>query len=39
MCWTVFAYMRDEKWLKNVGEVKGKDQLKDLGLDRRTIMK
>ena len=38
MCWTFFAYKRDEKWLKNV-EVKGTDHLEDLGLDGRTVMK
>jgi hypothetical protein len=39
MCWTFIAYRRDEKWLKNIVEVKGRDHLEDLDLDGRTIMK
>jgi hypothetical protein len=38
MCWTFFAYRRNEKWLKNVVEVEGRGHLEDLGLDGRIIM-
>ena len=38
MCWSFFARRRDEKWLKNVVEVKGRGHLEDLGLDGRTII-
>jgi hypothetical protein len=38
MCRACFVYRRDEKWLKNVVQVKGRGHLEDLVMDGRTIM-